>query len=92
MRSYFNNWAATKTLILMPEKQADPSDQIRILNRQLDSAYQNINAISGELVFWKKLALHQLGVDKEKVNELVHSGYGLVGGSSLNSGVTSSGY
>lgn len=70
-----------------------------LLKNQLDqqrqvtnSAHQHINHLMTELVFWKKLALNTLGVEKEKVNELV--GYANVpnSGSGIGSLTTNRGY
>ena len=58
------------------EKKMDSEEVIRNLSRQVDNAYSQLSHVQGELVFWKKLALHTLGVEKEKVNELVYQGFG----------------
>lgn len=70
----------------MPD-QEKPRSEVEVLKemldhqrRTIDNAFAANSHLNGELIFWKKLALSQLGVDSQKVNELVHmGGLGMVG-------------
>lgn len=76
------------------EQAISPEERMKTIidqtRRELNDAYSTIRHLQGDVIFWKKLALSQLGVDSQKINDLVHSGIGGVAtmpsGASLSRG------
>ena len=59
------------------DKAKDNDMIIRELQGANSSMYAENSMLRSELVFWKKLALQQLGVDTQKISDLVYTSGGM---------------